>query len=157
MPGVPRHVTPIANSNNHKTNRTKTPRGRVGANDKDNDKDKDKEKSNRKNRYVADGRSLSSSLLSSSPIEHISNLKYIEFRDSRIDWTNTKTAPLERELYDLDSDPFELDNLVEEASAVFLKALEDKTKRLIACLGDSCRMEHSTGLVLLDDNGYNYN
>ena len=81
-------------------------------------------------------------------IEHISNLKYIEFRDSRVDWTNTG-PPLERELYDLDRDPYELDNLLSPTITIspsLLLALETKTDRLIACRGNDCRKEHSTGL-----------
>ena len=79
-------------------------------------------------------------------VDRIANLKYIEFRDSRVDWTNTDTRPLERELYDQDEDPYEMCNLIAKASAPFLKALEEKTKRLIACRGATCRAEHSTGL-----------
>jgi hypothetical protein len=103
-------------------------------------------------------------------IENISNLKYIEFRDSLVDWTNTKTPPIERELYDLDQDPYELDNLLGGAilaiaiapntlvsqssftitttriAPSLLRGLEAKTKRLIRCTGDDCRREHSTGL-----------
>ena len=83
-------------------------------------------------------------------IRHISNLKYIEFRDSRVDWNNTG-PPLERELYDLDRDPYELDNLLApqsqtKVSPSLLLALETKMDRLIACSGDDCRREHSTGL-----------
>jgi arylsulfatase A-like enzyme len=113
-------------------------------------------------------------------IETISNLKYIEFRDSRVDWTNTETPPLERELYDLDQDPYELDNLLfgDGATAIatasigsppipsppvppftritpsLLRALEAKTRRLIRCSGDDCRREHSTGLHFDDEHDF---
>lgn len=88
------------------------------------------------------------------------NLKYVEFRNSRADWTNTRTPPLERELYDLDEDPYELNNLLPHdgdssssvvVSPTLLKALEEKTKRLIRCAGPSCRREHATGLDYDDD------
>lgn len=80
----------------------------------------------------------------------LTNLKYIEFRDSREDWTHSG-PPLERELYDLDRDPYELTNLLAEGSdavvaPALLRALESKTRRLKFCAGASCRREHATGL-----------
>jgi hypothetical protein len=85
------------------------------------------------------------------------NIKYIEFRDSRIDYTNTKTKPLEYELYDLDKDPYELNNIYynndnnndnndNDISLEFKNKLEQKIKRLLHCNGERCRYEHSTGL-----------
>ncbi|KAG7337786.1 sulfatase [Nitzschia inconspicua] len=73
------------------------------------------------------------------------NMKYVEFRDTRIDWNMTE-APLERELYDLDHDPFEMHNLVTQVSPVFVEALSKKIQKMIQCQGASCRQEHSFGL-----------
>ncbi len=103
--------------------------------------------------------SNTSSANSSRLVEHISNLKYIEFRNSLVDWNNTG-PPLERELYDLDKDPYELENLLASTSPTkvspsLLLALETKMDRLIACRGEDCRREHSTGLedtILLESS-----
>jgi N-acetylglucosamine-6-sulfatase len=84
------------------------------------------------------------------------NLKYVEFRDSRIDWNGTR-PPLEMELFDLDQDPYELHNLVKTASPIFLEALGVKVQRLFHCQGQSCRKEQEQTfnhglLVLVEDN-----
>ncbi|CAB9518863.1 Extracellular sulfatase SULF-1 [Seminavis robusta] len=77
--------------------------------------------------------------------QQLHNYKYVEFRDSRKDWNCTQ-PPLEREFYDLDRDPFEIHNLVDEISPPFLQALQDKMKRLFHCKGGSCRAEQMTAL-----------
>jgi hypothetical protein len=51
---------------------------------------------------------------------------------------------LERELYDLDSDPYELHNIVKDVPLALVEALEAKIQRLIKCEGQSCREEHAT-------------
>jgi hypothetical protein len=76
-------------------------------------------------------------------------------------YTNTNTEPLEYELYDLDVDPYELNNIYynnnndndnfndndnDEISLEYKNKLESKIKRLLHCNGKSCRYEHSTGL-----------
>jgi arylsulfatase A-like enzyme len=89
------------------------------------------------------------------------NFKYIEFRDSRIDWNFSKPA-LEVELYDLTTDPFELHNLLavsnigtegpnyhnlnHNISSEFIKMVKLKMHRMYHCRGDTCRKEQSTGL-----------
>lgn len=73
------------------------------------------------------------------------NYKYIEFRDSRQDWNATAPA-LEREFFDLGTDPFELRNLIRHVSPVLLQSLEAKMHRLFHCKGASCREEQLTAL-----------
>jgi len=73
------------------------------------------------------------------------NLKYVEFRDCRRDWDMTG-SPLEQELYDLNHDRFELDNMVNRVSHMCLKGLASKVQRMIQCRGDACRREHSMGV-----------
>mmetsp|Transcript_31957 Transcript_31957/g.32378 ORF Transcript_31957/g.32378 Transcript_31957/m.32378 type:complete len:297 (-) Transcript_31957:118-1008(-) len=105
------------------------------------------------NKYSSSS-SLANSLMSSaaavekSPSLLSNNIKYIEFRDSRIDWTNTNTKPIERELYDLNQDPYELYNLIGSplVSSSLLSQLENKIQRLVKCQGIACRYEHSTGI-----------
>lgn len=72
------------------------------------------------------------------------NMKYVEFRDSRDDWSMTN-QPLEKELYDLDQDPFEMRNIVEEVSPVLVDALSKKIQKMLQCQGASCRQEHASG------------
>lgn len=43
------------------------------------------------------------------------DLKYIEYRDSRVDWTAVQPL-LEQELFDLERDPYELQNLIRHVS-----------------------------------------
>lgn len=73
------------------------------------------------------------------------NMKYVEFRDTRIDW-NMTAAPLERELYDLENDPHELQNLVSEVSPVLVNAMSEKIQKMMQCQGGLCRQEHTSGL-----------
>jgi N-acetylglucosamine-6-sulfatase len=73
------------------------------------------------------------------------NLKYIEFRDCRYDWNSTGPY-LERELYDLDKDPYELNNIIEIAPSVLIQALQEKMRRMQRCKGASCREETAKGL-----------
>jgi hypothetical protein len=85
-------------------------------------------------------------ILDTDPAHYpLHNLKYVEFRDTREDWNMTK-APLERELYDVDQDPFEMHNIVEEVSPVLVEALSNKIQKMMQCQGASCREEHSSGL-----------
>lgn len=73
------------------------------------------------------------------------NLKYVEFRDTRDDW-NMNEEPLEREMYDVDRDPFEMHNIVSEVSPTLVDALSKKIQKMIQCQGDTCRQEHSSCL-----------
>jgi len=75
----------------------------------------------------------------------LSNYKYVEFRDARTDW-NCSQLPLEREFYDLDRDPNELSNLIDEMPTEFLQSLHARMQRMFHCKGDSCRKEQATGL-----------
>ena len=72
------------------------------------------------------------------------NYKYVEFRDGRDDW-NCSLPPLERELYDLDRDPYELTNLISTVSTPFLRSLQAKVQRMFNCQGESCRREQAKG------------
>lgn len=74
-----------------------------------------------------------------------SNLKYIEFYDSRIDW-QFQNSPLELELYDLNKDPYEIHNSISEISSVYQSALHDKVKRMFRCKGKACRDESRAGV-----------
>ena len=88
------------------------------------------------------------------------NFKYVEFRDSRVDW-NCIMPPLEVELYDLAKDPYELRNLlpvsgisgtttvVDQMYLVpsdLINLLTQKMKRMFHCKGETCRKEQRTGL-----------
>jgi hypothetical protein len=74
------------------------------------------------------------------------NMKYIEYRDSRVDWNGTD-SPLEQEMFDLERDPYELHNLIRHVSPLLIQALHLKLQRLGRCRGDSCRQEHSSGVM----------
>lgn len=76
----------------------------------------------------------------------LQNMKYVEYRDSRVDWNATK-PPLEREVFDLDRDPYELHNLLPHISPLLLRALQLKLQRLLWCQGETCREEHDSGLA----------
>jgi N-acetylglucosamine-6-sulfatase len=52
---------------------------------------------------------------SSVPSVPMRDVKYVEYRDSRIDWTAAQ-SPLEQELFDLERDPYELYNLIRHVS-----------------------------------------
>jgi N-acetylglucosamine-6-sulfatase len=85
-------------------------------------------------------------ILDTDPAHYpLHNLKYVEFRDSREDWNMTK-KPLERELYNVEFDPFEMHNIVEEVSPVLVEALSEKIQKMIQCQGAMCREEHLSGL-----------
>jgi N-acetylglucosamine-6-sulfatase len=71
------------------------------------------------------------------------NWKYVEFRDSRVDW-NATSPWLEREFFDLNRDPYELHNRIHQTSPLLLKALEAKLQRLLHCQGSSCRIEQAS-------------
>jgi N-acetylglucosamine-6-sulfatase len=45
----------------------------------------------------------------------------------------------ERELYDLQADPFQLDNRIDEADPALLAALEERVSALARCTADECR------------------
>ena len=72
-------------------------------------------------------RVLQSHLIESSVLDHwfysfdssvpsmMRQMKYVEYRDSRIDWTAAQN-PLEQELFDLERDPYELNNLIRQVS-----------------------------------------
>jgi arylsulfatase A-like enzyme len=45
----------------------------------------------------------------------------------------------DRELYDLEADPYEMDNLYETADASLLQDLKAKLDALRECTGDGCR------------------
>jgi len=55
------------------------------------------------------------SIDSSVPSMPMRDIKYVEYRDSRIDWTAAQ-YPLEQELFDLERDPYELNNLIRHVS-----------------------------------------
>ena len=71
------------------------------------------------------------------------NLKYIEYRDARRDAPGRLPPFLERELFDLDNDPLELNNLIGNSTNTnddsFLRALHNKLSRMHECRGDDCR------------------
>jgi hypothetical protein len=54
--------------------------------------------------------------------------------------------PLEREVFNVDQDPFEMQNIVNEVPQELVEALSAKIQRMIQCRGADCRDEHSTGL-----------
>jgi N-acetylglucosamine-6-sulfatase len=58
------------------------------------------------------------------------NWKYVEFRDSRVDW-NATSPWLEREFFDLNRDFYELHNRIHHTSPLLLKALSAKLQRLL--------------------------
>ena len=60
------------------------------------------------------------------------------FRTAR--WKYVRYATDERELYDLRSDPYELDNLVHRWPAATLAALDAYTTSLASCAGAACRV-----------------
>jgi hypothetical protein len=45
----------------------------------------------------------------------------------------------DRELYDLEADPYEMDNLYETADASLLQDLKAELNALRECTGDGCR------------------
>ena len=74
------------------------------------------------------------------------DLKYVEYRDSRVDW-NATNRPLEQEVFDLERDPHELHNLIDHLSPLMIQALQLKLQRMEQCQGDACRHEHSSGIT----------
>jgi arylsulfatase A-like enzyme len=56
------------------------------------------------------------------------------------DWLYVKYDSGERELYDLRTDPWELDNIASTADPSVLAALDAQLTALSACSGDSCRV-----------------
>lgn len=75
----------------------------------------------------------------------IPNLKYIEFFDARTDWDFQRDA-LEYELYDLDDDPFEMHNKINEVPRDYRLSMHRKMMRMLRCRGQNCRVESRTGL-----------
>jgi N-acetylglucosamine-6-sulfatase len=73
------------------------------------------------------------------------NYKYVEFRDSRYDWNATQ-PPLEQEFFDLDSDPYEIHNMIDRVTPPLLEAMKAKMQRMFRCRGHSCRKEQLSAL-----------
>jgi hypothetical protein len=71
------------------------------------------------------------------------NWKYVEFRDSRVDW-NATSPWSEREFFDLNRDPYELHNRIHHTSPLLLKALSAKLQRLLHCQASTCRKEQAS-------------
>ncbi|CAJ1934958.1 unnamed protein product [Cylindrotheca closterium] len=86
------------------------------------------------------------------------NIKYIEFFDCREDWNLTGPA-LEAEYYDLDQDPFEMQNLIPTISLPFRRRLHEAMMMLYKCKGDSCRRALGRGALehVMNDNNNNNN
>jgi N-acetylglucosamine-6-sulfatase len=66
------------------------------------------------------------------------NLKYVEFTDCQKDW-NFTMEPAEFELFDLDSDPFEMNNIISQVPYDLIRRLRHTTRRLFKCAGHICR------------------
>lgn len=68
------------------------------------------------------------------------NIKYIEFTDCMNDWNFTE-EPLEYELFDLDSDPFEMVNIFSSSKVPldFIQQLQVVLRKLYSCSGQTCR------------------
>lgn len=66
------------------------------------------------------------------------NWKYIEFTDCQQDWNFTK-QPQEYELFNLDTDPFEMHNLYSQVPHEWIVQLSKVTRHLYRCRGDTCR------------------
>ena len=73
------------------------------------------------------------------------DMKYVEYRDLRIDWDAAK-SPLEIEVFDLERDPYEMSNLHDVIHPDLLELLQEKLQVLLRCQGDSCRQEHARGI-----------
>jgi N-acetylglucosamine-6-sulfatase len=73
------------------------------------------------------------------------NIKYVEFRDSRIDW-NFQGEALEAEFYNLDEDPYEMRNQIHEISSAYRQALHNKMMKMFRCHGNDCRTESRKGI-----------
>lgn len=70
--------------------------------------------------------------------QFISPPKYAALRTQR--WLYVEYLNGERELYNRESDPFEIDNIVSTASTNVVAALHDQLLALTACAGTSCRV-----------------
>eukprot|EP00980_Cylindrotheca_fusiformis_P030282 scaffold24620_cov137-Cylindrotheca_fusiformis.AAC.4 len=76
----------------------------------------------------------------------LSNIKYVEFWDSRTDWEYRGEQALEAEFYDLDADPYEISNLIHQIPSAYKEALHKKMMRMFHCRGDDCRDESNKGV-----------
>jgi arylsulfatase A-like enzyme len=108
-----------------------------------------------------DGRSLKPILSANPPaswrsaflIEHRSSAEehayvraipnYSAVRTSRHLYVEYATG--EKELYDLDADPYELTNIHASASATLLSRLEARLDALKSCTGETCKMAEDGG------------
>jgi len=66
------------------------------------------------------------------------NLKYVEFTDLRYNWNWTQEAT-EFEMFDLDTDPYELNNIYSTAEPSLKRELKQELKRMYQCEGPECR------------------
>lgn len=68
------------------------------------------------------------------------NLLYSEFRDCRSDWNSNK-PPYFVELYNLDSDPHQLNNIAAQSPASLLQQLSQDAQHWYRCKSTSCRQQ----------------
>ena len=87
------------------------------------------------------------------------NIKYIEFRNSHDDWNNIK-PPTQIELFNLDEDPYEINNIANATSRFILQLLSKKIQSILHCKGRNCHEEMMMLPLFFKNNSslvHNYN